>query len=152
MTLDLQLSFLRKWSHKLRQKKLHDNLAMPPASVRVPSQRPLAPSIASVMSVDNDKGDNETILGTVHISPGFCLTAEEKPRKPQLGDRLMKRLWTSHRLKWDPFPPNEVDGIAQHVRKVERRGRIGKSILNLWIETNCGFVKITSRFDHDSGS
>ena len=30
------------------------------------------------------------ILGAVHISPGICLTAEENPRKPQLGDRLMK--------------------------------------------------------------
>ena len=26
---------------------------------------------------------------------------------------------TSHRLKWDPFPPNEVSKIAQHVRKGE---------------------------------
>jgi hypothetical protein len=34
---------------------------------------------------------------------------------------------TSHRLKWDPFPPNEVSGIAQYVRKGERRkeGRMG---------------------------
>ena len=30
------------------------------------------------------------ILGAVHRSPGICLTAEENPRKPQLGDRLMK--------------------------------------------------------------
>ena len=26
---------------------------------------------------------------------------------------------TSHRLKWGPFPPNEVGRIAQHVRKGE---------------------------------
>ena len=25
---------------------------------------------------------------------------------------------TSHRLKWDPLPPNEVGGIAQQVREV----------------------------------
>ena len=62
------------------------------APVRVPSQRPLAPSVASVTSVGNDKGDNETILGAVHISPGIYLTAEENPRKPQLGARLMKGL------------------------------------------------------------
>ena len=37
-------------------------------------------------SVTNDKGDNEMILGAVHRSPGICLTAEENPRKPQLGD------------------------------------------------------------------
>ena len=38
----------------------------------------------------NDKGDNEMILGAVHRCPGICLTAEENPRKPQLGDRLME--------------------------------------------------------------
>jgi hypothetical protein len=51
------------------------------------------------------------ILGAVHRSPGICLTAEEIPRKPQLGDR--------HCLKWGPFPPNEVGRIAQHVRMGE---------------------------------
>ena len=54
---------------------------MPAAPVRS-----LAPSVASVTSVSNDKGDNETILGAVHRSPGICLTAEENARKPQLGD------------------------------------------------------------------
>ena len=38
-----------------------------PASVRVPSQRPLSPSVASVTSVANDKGDNGMILGAVHL-------------------------------------------------------------------------------------
>ena len=28
---------------------------------------------------------------------------------------------TSHRLKWGPFPPNEVGRIAQHARKGEKR-------------------------------
>ena len=55
------------------------------------------------------------ILGAVHKSPGICLTAEENPRKLQLGDRLMKG------LKWGPFAPNEVGRIAQHVRKGEGR-------------------------------
>ena len=72
------------------QKKLSFSVAVPPAPVRVPSQRPLAPSVSSVKSVANDKGDNEMILGAVHRSPGICLTAEENPRKSQLGDRLMK--------------------------------------------------------------
>ena len=36
--------------------------------------------------------DNEMILETVHKSPDICLTAEENPRKPQLGDRLKKGL------------------------------------------------------------
>ena len=64
-------------------------MAVPPAPVRVPSQRSLAPSVASVA---NDKGDNEMILGAVQRSPGICPTAEENPRKPQLGDRMMKGL------------------------------------------------------------
>jgi hypothetical protein len=56
----------------------------------VPSQRPFAPSVSSVT---NDKGDDETISGTVHRSSGLYLTAEENPRKPQLGDFLMKELY-----------------------------------------------------------
>ena len=58
-------------------KKLSISVAAPPAPIRVPSQRPLAPSVASVMSVANDKGDNEMIMGAVHRSPGICRTAEE---------------------------------------------------------------------------
>ena len=54
--------------------------------VRVPSQRPLAPSVTSVA---NNKGDNEIIPGAVLTS---YLTAEKNPRKTQLGDRLMKEL------------------------------------------------------------
>ena len=63
------------------------SVAVPPAPVRVPSQRPLAPSVASVKSVTNDKGGNPMILRAVHRSPGICLTAEQNPRKPQLGSR-----------------------------------------------------------------
>ena len=44
------------WSHGLRPKKLSVSEAVPPAPVRVPSQRPLAPNVASVTSVANDKG------------------------------------------------------------------------------------------------
>jgi hypothetical protein len=80
------------WSHGLRLKKLLVSVAVPPAPVLVPSQRLFAPSVASLTSVANDKGDNEMVLGTVHRYPGICLTAEVNPRKPQLGDRLMKGL------------------------------------------------------------
>ena len=65
------------WSHGLRPKELLVSVAVPPAPVRVPSQRPLAPSVASVTSLANDKGDNEMILGALHRSPG--LTAEKTP-------------------------------------------------------------------------
>ena len=61
-------------------KKLKASVAVPPAAIRDPSQRPLAPSVASVTSVAKYKGDNEMILGAVHRSPGICLTAEENPR------------------------------------------------------------------------
>ena len=74
----------------MRPKKLLASVS--PAPVRVASQWPLTPSVKSVMSVANNKGDNEMILGAVHRSPGICLTAEENPRKPQLEDRLMKVL------------------------------------------------------------
>ena len=94
---------------------------MPPAPARVPSKRPLAPSVASVMSVANDKGDNEMILADMHRSPGICLTAEENTRKPQLGDRMMKGLCDQSSPKMGPFSPNEVARIAQHVRKGEKR-------------------------------
>ena len=62
------------------QKKLSVSVAVPPAPVRVPSQRSLAPSVASVTSVTsiaNDKGDNEMIPGAVNRSPGIWLTTEE---------------------------------------------------------------------------
>ena len=43
------------WSHGVRPKKLFVCVAVPLASILVPSQRPLAPSVASVTSVANDK-------------------------------------------------------------------------------------------------
>ena len=61
-------------------------MAVPPAPVRVSGQRPLATNVTSVTSVANDKGDG-------HRTPGICLTAEENPGKPQIGDRLMKGLY-----------------------------------------------------------
>ena len=71
------------WSHGLRPKKLSVSVGVPPALVLAKGH---APSVASVMSIVNDMGDNEMIRGAVHRSPGICLTAEENPRKPQLGD------------------------------------------------------------------
>ena len=70
-----------KRSHGLRPKKLLLSVAVPPAPVRVPSQRSsLAPSVAaSVSSVANDKGVNETILGlcTDHLT--FALQLRKNP-------------------------------------------------------------------------
>ena len=66
-------------------------MAVPP-SVRVPSQKSLAPNVVSATSIAYDKGDNEMIPGVVYRSPGSCLMAEKNSGKPQLGDRLMKGL------------------------------------------------------------
>ena len=45
-------------------------MAVPLAPVRVPIQRPLGPSVTSVPSVANNKGDNEIIPAAVHRSSG----------------------------------------------------------------------------------
>ena len=71
----------------LRPKKFQSSVTVPPDPLRVPSQRPLAPSVTSVTSVVNDKGDDEIMLG-IAIFP----TAEENPGKPQLGDRVINGL------------------------------------------------------------
>ena len=68
-------------------------MAVPPTPVQVPGQRLLAPSITLVMSVADDKDDNEMIPGAVHRSSGICLTDEENPGKLQPGDRQMKGLY-----------------------------------------------------------
>ena len=77
----------------LRPKKFQTSVGVPPAPVRVPGQRPLAQSFASVKTVANDKGVNEMVPGAVHRFPGLYLTVEEIPGKFQLGDRLMKGLY-----------------------------------------------------------
>jgi hypothetical protein len=66
------------------------SVAVPTALVRIPSQRTLAPSVASVTSVANDKGDNGIFLEAVHRSPGICLKAEGNPGKSQLGYRRFR--------------------------------------------------------------
>ena len=83
---------MRLWSHRLWPKKLHASVAVAAAPLWVRSQRPLDPICTSVTSVTNDKGDNEMILKAVHSSTVICLTADENPAKPQLGDCLMKGL------------------------------------------------------------
>ena len=96
-------------------------VAMPPAPNWVPVQRPLTSSVASVTSVANDKSGNEMIPGAVYSSPGICLKAEESPRKPQLGDRLMKGLCNQSSPQMGSLFSNEVCRIAQDVRKGEGR-------------------------------
>ena len=98
---------------------------MPPALVWVPSQRPVVVSVASVTSVAND---NEMILGVVHRSPGICLTAEENPRKPQLG-RQSDEGAVRPVIIWGPFLPNEV------IRKGEGRKYLRTDVL--FLKSSC---------------
>ena len=70
----------------MAKKSIKLSVAMPQAPVSVHSQRLLAPSVTSVMSVANDRVDNEMILEALQRSPGIYLTAEENPGKPQLGN------------------------------------------------------------------
>ena len=64
----------------------------------------------------NDKGDHEIFLGAEHKSPGIYLTAEENPENLSL-ESVDEGCATSHRLKWGPFPTDEVGRISQHVMR-----------------------------------
>ena len=61
------------------KKKLSVSVAVPPVPVRVPSQRPLAPSVSSVTSVANDKGDNEMMAGMCIDLLAFALRSKKIP-------------------------------------------------------------------------
>ena len=61
----------------MEPKKLQASVAVPLATVYIPSQRLLAPSIISVTLSANDKGDNGMIPRAVQRSPGIYLTTEE---------------------------------------------------------------------------
>ena len=51
--------------------------------------------------------------GQCNRFPGICLTTEENPGKPQLGNRRgAHSSATSHCFKWGPFPQNEADRIT----------------------------------------
>ena len=75
MLISHVLLSMEPWA-SAKKKKKKKNL---PAPVRVPSQKPLAPSVASVTSVANDKGDNEMILGLCTDLPAFALQLRKSP-------------------------------------------------------------------------
>ena len=60
-------------------KKLAVSVVVPPAPVRVPSQRSLSPSVASVTSIANDKSDNEVILRQCTDLLAFALQSRKPP-------------------------------------------------------------------------
>ena len=111
--LDISRHFL--WgtrSYGLQPKKLC-MYGGAPGSVRVPSQRPLAPSVSHVYRLVISV--MMWYRGCAQI-PGICLIAEEKPRKISSRSPSDEGYGTSYRLKWGPLPPNEGGRIAQHVR------------------------------------
>ena len=88
------------WSHGLRTKILSVSVAVPPIPGRVPSQRPLASSVASVTSVGNDKGGNEIILGLCTDLLAFALQPRKTPENLSYEIVWWRGCATSHRLKW----------------------------------------------------
>ena len=58
-------------------------MAVLPAPFRVPSQTPLAPNIASVTSVANDKGENEMLLGLCTDLLAFALQLRKTSARRQ---------------------------------------------------------------------
>ena len=70
----LMCSFQRLWPWAGAKKKLSVSVAVPPAPVRAPSQRPLVPIVASVTSVASDKGDDKMKLENVIFGvPSFSV-------------------------------------------------------------------------------
>ena len=100
-------------------------MAVPPDPVRVPIRRPLSPSVPSVT---NDKDDNEIIPGAVHRSLGICLTAEENPEKPQLGDRLKKGLCDHSSPQMVPYL--HIRSLGSHSTSGRKEGKDGVSDRN----------------------
>ena len=56
-----------------------NSMAVPPAPVRVPSQRPLAPRVPSVTSVANNKGDEKLSWGLCTDLLAFVLQLRKTP-------------------------------------------------------------------------
>ena len=83
-----------------QKKNLSVSVAVPPALGRVPSQSPLTPSITSVTSIANDKGDNEMILGIAQIwhlpySRGKPQkTSARRPSMKGLIDQSSPQIWS----------------------------------------------------------
>ena len=65
---------------------LYVSVAVPPAPVRVPSQKPLALSVMSITLSANDRVDNEMLPEAFCRFPRIYLVVEENPGKPRLGD------------------------------------------------------------------
>ena len=65
---------------------------MPPALFPLLSQRLLAPSVTTFVTVAYYKGNNKMIPGALHRSRGISIANVENPGKRQVGDSLLKGL------------------------------------------------------------
>ena len=85
------------------------------------------------MSVANDKGDSEMILGAVHRSPGICLTAEENPQKTsarRLSDEgAVRPVITSNGVSYLQMRPVGLKSTSGR----EKEGNKGKMGLCIYI-------------------
>jgi hypothetical protein len=95
-----------RWSHDLQPKDLYTSVIdhLP----RVSRQ--------SLISA-NDKGDRAE-TGAVYRPLGIYLTVEETPSARRPSDEGYA---TTHHLKWDSLPPNDVDRIAHYVSEEGRK-------------------------------
>ena len=76
----------------------------PPTPVRVPGQRPFAPSVTSVTL-------RLMMRLIMRLYWGLCTDqryGRGKPRKTSTRRPSDEGCVTSHRLRWDPLPPNDV--------------------------------------------
>ena len=95
-------------------------MVVPAAPVRVPSQRPLAPSVASVTSVASDKGDNEMILGDfAQISWHFSYSRgnPQKTSARRSSDEEVVRPVTAS----NGVPFLQMRSVGSHARQEGRR-------------------------------
>ena len=79
-------------------------------------QRSLAPSVASVTLVANDKCDNEKILGAVHRSPGIRLTADPLYSSVNfLGQIVISDQWLRVHTSLHSFKPG-TNKLKEHTK------------------------------------
>ena len=105
-----------QWSHGLQPKKLEDSVACNQLLFGFLAKGHLFRVL--------DQSCLSAVNGAVHRSPGIYHMAEENPRGRPSDEGCV----TSQGLKWVSLIPNDVAGIAQHVRKGEEMGRKEKNL------------------------
>ena len=97
-------------------------MAVPPAPVRVPSEKPLALSVASVTLVANDKGDNEMILGVCTDLLAFALQPRKTSARRQADERAVRPAISSNGV---PFLQMRMRSVGLHSTSGGEKERMG---------------------------